>query len=106
MTMAESDPLLPEYQPWEHADTRRYLDANPLPIDFLWPDQDGTSRPVRPRHKSVIGYGKWLHETPYFPHLFELIHTIIVHASELGDAAWLAAELDLRRPPSQPEVTL
>lgn len=106
MTMPETEPLLPEFQPWEHADTRRYLDANPLPPDFLWRGDDGVSRPVRPRHKSVTGYGKWLHETPYFPHLFEQIHAILVNATALGDAEWLAAELNLRRPPTQPEFSL
>jgi hypothetical protein len=57
---------------------------------------------VRPRHTSVTSYGKWLEETPYFPGLFEEIHGILLHARELGDADWLAAELLRRRPPSSP----
>lgn len=97
----ETEPLLPNFVPWNQARTRAYLDANPLPVDFKWPDNDGTERPVRPRHTSVTGYGKWLQETPYFPGLFEIIHAFLVHTTELGDAEWLAAELGRRRPPKQ-----
>lgn len=99
-----TDALLPDFVPWTQADTRRYLDANPLPLDFLWPDDDGRTRPVRPSHQSITAYGKWLQETPYFPGLFELIHRILVHTPDLGDATWLAAELNRRRPPLQPSL--
>lgn len=104
MVTMETDPLLPEFVPWEHGDTRQYLDANPLPVDFLWADQDGAERPVQPRHKSVTGYGKWLQETPYFPGLFELIHGVLVLCPDLGDAEWLADELNRRRPPKQEKL--
>lgn len=95
-------------EPWTHAATLAYLDANPLPVTFLWRDEKGAARPVWPRHTSVTSYGKWLKETPYFPGLYELIHGILVladaHSGTVGDAAWLAAELDLRRPPIQPAL--
>lgn len=104
--MDTTPPLLPDFVPWDHAQTRAYLDANPLPVGFKWPDNDGLERSVRPRHPTVTSYGKWLQETPYFPGLFEIIHALLVHAAELGDAEWLAAELDRRRPPKQPEFTL
>ena len=96
--------LLPDFTPWDKADTRAYLDANPLPPDFLWLDDEKKSRAVLPRHASVTGYGKWLAETPYFPGLFELIHRVLVNAPDLGDATWLAAELNRRRPAAQPEI--
>ena len=98
--------LLPDFEPWEHADTRAYLDANPLPVGFLWLDDTRTPRPVLPRHTNVTSYGKWLAETPYFPGLFELIHKILVNAPDLGDADWLAAELERRRPAQQPPLPL
>jgi hypothetical protein len=106
IAMNDTPPLLPDFVPWDHARTRGYLDANPLPVGFHWPDEDGVERPVRPRHTSVTGYGKWLQETPYFPGLFELIHGILVHAPMLGDADWLATEVARRRPPKQPEFSL
>ena len=102
----ETDSLLPGFTPWTKSDSRTYLDANPLPLTFLWPDDTGKARAVHPSHQSVTSYGKWLAETPYFPGLFELIHTILVNAPDLGDAAWLAAELELRRPPAQPDLPL
>lgn len=109
---ADPAPLLPDFAVWlKHGhprglDTRSYLDANPLPLDFLWPDDTGHARPVRPRHATVTSYGKWLEETPYFPGLFEEIHGILLHARDLGDATWLAAELLRRRPPLQSDLPL
>lgn len=105
VAMNDAPPLLPDFVPWDHAQTRAYLDANPLPVAFTWPDNDGHDRPVRPRHASVTGYGKWLQETPYFPGLFEIIHAVLVHSAYLGDAEWLAAELERRRPPKQSALT-
>lgn len=104
--MVSTEPLLPDFVPWEEADTRSYLDANPLPVGFAWLADDGTERPVRPRHSSVTSYGKWLHETPYFPGLFEIIHRVLVHAKDLGDADWLAEELNKRRPAKQDSLIL
>ncbi len=88
---------------WSKDDTHAYLKANPLPFDFKWPHRDhrsgpdGGLRPVQPNHKSVADYGKWLRETPYFPGLFELVHEILAEAPDLGDADWLAGELNARR---------
>ncbi len=106
MVTMETPALLPDYQPWETKDTVDYLTVNPLPPDFLWTDDTGAARPVYPSHKSVTGYGKWLKETPYFPGLFELIHKILVHAPDLGDGNWMAAELRRRRPPEQKNFPL
>ena len=100
----DTPPLIPGFEPWEPQNTVEYLTQNPLPVSFFWKDNEGTPRAVYPKHKSVIAYGKWLKETPYFPGLFELIHKILVHARDLGDADWLAAELETRRPPKQPDL--
>jgi hypothetical protein len=100
------EPLLPNFEAWEPAKTRRYLDSNPLPVDFSWLDNEGDERPVRPRHTSVTGYGKWLQETPYFPRLFEIIHRVLVNAPAIGGADWLASELNQRRPPKQEKFSL
>jgi hypothetical protein len=102
----DQPPLLPEFEAWEHAQTRRYLDANPLPVDFTWPDNQGDERPVRPRHTSVSSYGKWLQETPYFPGLFEMIHRVLVNAPELGGSDWIAGELNQRRPAKQEKLPI
>lgn len=83
---------------WNLDATMRYLNGNPLPADFTWPHRDGGERPVRPAHSMVIGYGKWLRETPYFPGLFELIHDFLdAVPGEIGDAEWLAHELQALR---------
>jgi hypothetical protein len=79
---------------WSHDASMRYLNAVPLPADFTWPHRDGGERPVRPVHHSVIGYGKWLRETPYFPGLFELAHDLLAGAPQELDVAWLPAELN------------
>lgn len=98
------EPLIEGFEPWTHKDTRAYLDANPVPVGCHWLDNNAVQRAVRPSHSSVTGYGKWLQETPYFPGLFELIHGILANTAELGDADWLAGELDRRRPPKQPNL--
>ena len=104
----DDDFTLTGFEPWDRAATRAYLDANPLPPTFTWKHRDGGQRPVHPSHKQVTGYGKWLHETPYFPGLFELIHGILAlsdaHTKTVGDAVWLAAELERRRPAEQPPL--
>lgn len=92
---------------WSKDLTQEYLTANPLPQGFKWPhrdhrdEADGGLRDVQPSHKQVTGYGKWLRETPYFPGLFEAAHQILADAEDLGDAEWLAAELNARRPQRQ-----
>lgn len=93
---------------WGKDLTQEYLTANPLPVGFKWPhrdykhEDDGGLREVKPSHKEVTAYGKWLRETPYFPGLFELIHEILSASEDLGDAEWLAAELLPRRPGRRP----
>lgn len=80
---------------WSRDATMRCLNQWPLPPDFVWPHRDdaGKERPVRPIHAAVIGYGKWLRETPYFPGIFELAHDILTDAPDEIDAAWLPAQL-------------
>lgn len=86
---------------WSADDTREYLDANPLPVDFTWKHKDGGQRPVQPSHTQVNGYGKWLRETPYYQGLFEEIHRIVASAgAHLPDIESVVAEL-LRRHPSR-----
>ena len=75
----------------------RYLNSVPLPPAFTWPHRDGGEHAVRPVHAVVIGYGKWLRETPYFPGLFELIHDLLVAAPQDLDVAWVPAELQRLR---------
>ena len=76
----------------------RYLNECPLPDAFKWPHRDGGEREVQPVHKAVIGYGKWLRETPYFPGLFELIHEILDRApADIGAGEWMADELKALR---------
>lgn len=71
----------------------RALNAVPLPTAFTWPHRDGGEQAVRPVHGAVIGYGKWLRETPYFPGLFELAHDLLAAAPAEFDADWLPTEL-------------
>jgi hypothetical protein len=71
---------------WTDDDVMRWLDDFPLPMDFTWTRVDRTkdtkekiytpNTAVRPSHHGVA-YGKWLHDTPYFPGLFEEIRDII-----------------------------
>lgn len=65
---------------WTEIQTEGWLTEYPLPADFTWTDRYGTERPVLPKYRISGGYGKWLHETPYFPGLFEHIHEIIARA--------------------------
>lgn len=84
---------------WTHADTRAWLTRYPLPADFTWPDRDAVVRAVLPSNRLSGGYGKWLHETPYFPGLFELVHTILARAPDDQQLSpeWLARELAVTR---------
>lgn len=82
--------------PWTRDATMRYLNARPLPRTFMWPHRDADDnkdRPVWPVHGSVIGYGKWLREVPYFPGLFELVHDVLAAAPDEFNAEWLPFEL-------------
>lgn len=71
---------------WTHQDTMDYLTANPLPVSFFWihrdPGEDGKPKLESTKNQYAIkgGYGKWLHDTPYFPGLFELIHDLLFHS--------------------------
>jgi hypothetical protein len=75
----------------------RYLNAVPLASTFTWPHRDGGEHAVRPVHSAVIGYGKWLRETPYFPGLFELVHEVLSAAADDVDVEWLPLELQRLR---------
>lgn len=78
---------------WTQEDSIDYLTLNPLPADFVWKNRDGKMAEVRPTY-SVTNYGKWLHETPYFPGLFELIHDLLfLSGKRLPDIHSLAAQL-------------
>lgn len=86
---------------WTHADTMAYLDENPTPVDFTWfhKNKDAHGRPilavVKPKYTLSGGFGKWLHDTPYFPGLFELIHDLLFHSgATLPDIDTLVAHLD------------
>ena len=77
-----------------------YLTDNPLPVDFQWfhRNKDPNGKPlmaaVKPIYSISGGYGKWLHDTPYFPGLFELIHDLLFHSgSTLPDIDTLTAQL-------------
>lgn len=80
---------------WTREDTKNYLNRYPLPVEFKWPHVDGGERSVYPVHSEVIGYGKWLKETPNFPGLFELVHELIDRASDATPISpeWIAAEI-------------
>lgn len=81
-------PATPQHLPpsWTKQDTIDYLAENPLPVDFEWfhrdkgPDGKPKLAVVMPKYSLHGGYGKWLHDTPYFPGLFELIHDLLFHA--------------------------
>lgn len=83
--------------PWSRDATMRYLNSVPLPAAFTWPHRDGGELAVRPVHTAVIGYGKWLRETPYFPGLFELAHELLVSAPQDLDVEWLPSRLQEAR---------
>ena len=78
---------------WTLDCTMRLLNGLSLPKDFTWPHRDGGEQTVWPRHSAVVGYGKWLRETPYFPGLFELAHDILVDAPEEVTTDWLPGRL-------------
>lgn len=86
--------------PWSPIQTEGWLTEYPLPPSFTWPDRYGQVRPVLPKYALKGGYGKWLHETPYFPGLFEQIHDILAAAPDDQPLSpeWLAAELEKLRP--------
>lgn len=69
----------PKLTVWTQEDTIDYLRLNPLPADFIWKNRTGQNAAVKPSY-NVANYGKWLHETPYFPGLFELIHDLLFSA--------------------------
>lgn len=86
--------LPPQISAWTKADTIEYLATNPLPIGFRWRHRDGQLAEVRPKY-SVESYGKWLHDTPYFQGLFELVHELIVAAgAKLPDIDTIAQQLE------------
>jgi hypothetical protein len=79
---------------WTKADTMEYLSTNPLPQDFAWRHKNGQLTAVQPSY-AVSDYGKWLHDTPYFQGLFELIHDLILAAgSTLPDIGAIVAQLN------------
>ncbi len=86
LTPAPPAPLPPS---WTHADTMAYLDDNALPVDFQWfhknksPDGKPLLAVVLPKYRISGGFGKWLHDTPYFPGLFELIHDLLFHSGAI-----------------------
>lgn len=92
----------PSRQPaeWTKADTMTYLTANPLPLDFAWRRSDGRKDAdgrgvlagVQPTY-AIDNYGKWLHDTPYYQGLFELIHDLLFTAPRLPEIHDLAAQL-------------
>lgn len=73
---------------WNEDDTESYLNANPLPADFVWLHLDGSRQIVRPVHCLRVGFGKWLRETSYFPGLFETAHRLLSATSQ----CWLHAD--------------
>jgi hypothetical protein len=93
MVMSDATPDLFGVPEWTHEDTRDYLSANPLPSDFVWPHSEGGKRAVHPSYRVKGGYGKWLHETPYFPGLFERIHELLFNLPELPPPEQIAAML-------------
>jgi hypothetical protein len=103
------EPLVPfTVHPWTEIHTEGWLTEYPLPNDFVWPDRYDKPRHCVPTYKIKGGYGKWLHETPYFPGLFEEIHRILALApnDQLLSPEWLAAELDKRRPRGEQQAFL
>lgn len=93
---------------WSPKDTEDWLTKVPLPVDFTWPDDCRKERAVLPSNRLTKGYGFWLRTTPYFPGLFEEIHQIIARAPSDFEmtAAWLADELNQRRPRGEQQTLL
>lgn len=99
--MTTQDPLIPfTTPPWDEMSTEGWLTEYPLPADFTWTDRYGKERPVLPTYRIKGGYGKWLHETPYFPGLFELVHKILALAPSDQPLTpdWLVERLNAHRP--------
>lgn len=106
---ANAEPLVPfTVPPWTDMQTEGWLNEYPLPVDFRWRDRYGIDRLVLPTYRVKGGYGKWLHETPYFPGLFELCHHILARApnDQILTPEWLATELDKRRPQGEQQAFL
>ena len=62
----------PPDKAWTREDSIAYLNDHPLPTDFLW-----NGEPVVPKHREVMGYGKWLAEGPNHRGLFPIIHGVL-----------------------------
>lgn len=93
-------------RPWTKADTMDYLSANPLPTDFKWRRRDGELVSPQPTY-AISNYGKWLHDTPYFQGLFELVHELVLAAgSTLPDVETLVAQLDRIRKEREGQMNL
>ena len=98
-----SEDLLINVPAWTVDDTEKWLSLNPLPQDFTWPHRDkaadGTDnlQPVLPSYRLHKGYGFWLRTTPYFPGLFEAIHSELMAVDILPDPADLSQTLKKRR---------
>lgn len=91
---------------WTHDDTERFLSQQALPAGFLWPHRDGLMgggvnlQPVIPSYRIHKGYGFWLRTTPYFPGLYDEIHSILLRwpdDQEMPSAEALAEVLNQRR---------
>lgn len=95
MNASDDFTLGAELPAWSEIQTEGWLTEFPLPADFTWADRYGVERPVLPKYKISGGYGKWLHETPYFPGLFEHIHAIIARASAEQELTpeWIVEQL-------------
>jgi hypothetical protein len=84
--------------PWTKENTVDFLNRYPLPTSFAWPGKDGKPLNVCPSYQIKHGYGKWLHDTPYYPGLFEAIHEVLISFGEnLPSEAELIAGLEPRK---------
>ncbi len=70
---------------WTQQDTIEWLDRTVREGRYhqrlVWPNERRQTAPARPRqsNRSVTSYGKWLHDTPNAPGLFEAIHRLVVN---------------------------
>lgn len=95
-TQAELGGGLPP--PWTKDDTEAFLTEFPLPASFTWPGKDGKALAVCPKYTLHGGYGKWLRETPYYPGLFDAVHTVLAtDDAALGDEAVMLRALERAR---------
>lgn len=84
--------------PWNEENTVDFLNRYPLPTSFCWPGKDGKPLAVCPSYQIKHGYGKWLHDTPYYPGLFKAIHeSLIAFGENLPSDAELIAALEPRK---------